>query len=127
MFKISTLRWEAESSLVDREILNALVEEHGEHRADMIISDIAEMIAIRLNAVRKMITFNAFDAARFEARRIIELANMIGMVRLAEVVKMIEECTISGDSVSLTAIMARLERLEELSLSTIWGLDSDTN
>jgi len=111
-----------EMIFVDPAPLKELARARGLPRAEFIASTAMEEIAERLSAAEA-----AWDAGEFArlgktSRMLVGLAEELGMETLASVAGHISVETQSADATALAALVARLTRVGEASLSALWDL-----
>ena len=107
---------------VDPLVLSDLVQQMGEAGAEGVISRAMEETASRLSLIEHCYCQGDEEALWKSAKGLIGIAEQIGMVSLAEASRAVAECARSTDRVALAAVLARLIRLGDRSLTAMWEM-----
>ena len=107
----------AEPVVIDRRRLQEIVFELGEIAAERLIQQALEQMAMAVSAVLddpmpRRVAANAGRLAR--------LARQVGLTSLADVAVDLTDCAGQRDPVALRAVLMRLERVSNRSLTEIW-------
>jgi hypothetical protein len=119
--QITTLKL-AEPIRLDPDRLGQLYCQLGEAGAEDVICRAIEELAVRLNHCNRLWQRNEQDELRKSARSLIAIADQIGMTALARVAGDVTQAIDAGDSVAEAAILSRLIRIGERSLTAVWDL-----
>ncbi|QJF49855.1 hypothetical protein [Roseobacter ponti] len=115
-----------ETVQVDQDRLGALYAELGEAGAEDIVCRAMEELALRLSHCSRLYTAQNNDDLRKCARSLIAIADQIGMSVLARVAGDVTRAVDGNDAPALAAVMARLLRIGDQSLTAIWDLQDVT-
>jgi len=115
-----------EAVRVDHERLGALYTEMGHAGAEDVVCRAMEELALRMAHCDRLYRAGEFAELRKSARSLIAIADQIGMHLLARVAGDVMQCIDNGDLVGLGAVIARLMRTGERSLTAIWDLQDLT-
>ena len=105
---------------VDAEHLATLSRERGRPRAEYIAHTAMEEIAERLTAAEAAWAAGEFARLGKIARSLVGMSRQLGMETLSKVAAMVAENAGSRDAAALAALVARMIRVGEGSLSAIW-------
>ncbi len=111
-----------EAVRLDAEKLEALYNQLGDVSAEDIVCRAMEELAVRLAQTERFYRERRRDEMRKSARSIAAIAEQIGMQMLARVARHVKHCIEEGDETALAAVLARLIRTGERSLTEIWEL-----
>jgi len=111
---------------VDQDRLAELYTELGEAGAEDVVCRAMEELALRLSHSNRLHSDGNLVDLRKCVRSLIAIADQIGMHLLAEVCNHVVNAIDSGDSVAVSATLARLLRIGEQSLTAIWDLQDLT-
>jgi len=111
-----------EAVRLDAEKLEALYSQLGDVSAEDIVCRAMEELAVRLAQTERFYRESRRVEMRKSARSISAIAEQIGMQMLARVAGHVRHCIDEGDETALAAVLARLIRAGERSLSEIWEL-----
>ena len=106
----------------DLDRLEDLYDQLGERGAENVVCRALEELAVRLSHTERCYRERRTDDMRKSARSLIAIAEQIGMGMLAQVARDVTDCIDAGDAVALGAVLARLLRIGERSLSEVWEL-----
>ncbi len=112
----------AEPVLLDRDRLEQLVCEMGEPGAERIIGRALEELAVRLNRIDMAFEAGNFDKAVKGAQGVIGIADQIGMALVAKVATDVGIAAARMDHAAVAATVARLARVGDVSLMSVWDL-----
>lgn len=107
---------------LDSEKLEALYRQLGDISAEDIVCRAMEELAVKLAQTERFYREGRGGEMRKTARMITAIAEQIGMQLLARVARDAVCCIDEGDSIALAAVLARLIRTGERSLTGIWEL-----
>lgn len=110
----------SETARVDRERLEALVEDYGSQGAERFLGRALEQLALRLNRAER--AWRRGDLVRLchGARELSDVAERVGFVGLARVAGTVSRLAMGGDPVALAATVSRMLRVGEASLMSSW-------
>ena len=111
-----------EAVRLDSEKLEALYNQLGDVSAEDVVCRAMEELALRLSQTERQFRSGDRDEMRKSARSIAAISEQIGMGALAKVASDLRRCAESGDYVAQAAVLARLIRVGERSLTEIWEL-----
>lgn len=107
---------------LDTDRLSQLVGELGPAEAEELVSRSMEELAVRLSFTERQFRQGKRREMRKSARALVGIADRIGMHTLARVAGDVIACTDRADETALAAVLARLIRIGERSLTAIWDL-----
>ncbi|OWU85799.1 hypothetical protein ATO6_02500 [Oceanicola sp. 22II-s10i] len=107
---------------LDTDRLVALVRELGAVEAEDMVSRSMEELAVRLSFTERQFRHGKRIEMRKSARALVGIADQIGMNAVARVAGDVIACADRGDETALAAVLARLMRIGEGSLTAIWDL-----
>ena len=107
---------------VDAEKLEALYRQLGDISAEDILCRAMEELAIKLARIERLYRESRHAEMRKTARMIVAISEQIGMQLLSRVASDVTRCIDDGDETALAAVLARLIRTGERSLTEIWEL-----
>lgn len=107
---------------LDPDALQILIEQMGERGANDVVCRAMEEIAIRLADLPALHRAKRLQELGRVAHSLIGIADQIGLTALSRVAGDVAECTRRSEAAALAATLARLERIGECSLSTIWDM-----
>ncbi|WBU63303.1 hypothetical protein [Paracoccus aerodenitrificans] len=123
MGKVAVLRMR-DKVRVDTDRVRDIVNELGEVAAGGVIQMALEQMAIAVQSLQEGAQKGDAAAIIDGARRLYRLATQVGLQSLAEVAEAVADCAIRSDGVGLSATVARLLRVANISLVEIWeGVD----
>lgn len=111
-----------ETARLDAESIRALGCQLGPHAAEEMICRALEDLARRLGQCDRAFQNRDLDGLRRASRALGAVAGQIGMVGLVRVAGDVRLCIEDGDQVALAATTARLIRVGEASLTSIWDI-----
>lgn len=118
---VSRLRHE-ESVRLAQERLAELYVQLGESGAQDVICRAMQELALRLGSLEEAYARGDHAALAKGARGLVGIADQVGMASLARVAEHVQECTNRQDPVALPAVLARLLRIGDSSLTAVWDL-----
>lgn len=121
MEKIVTLV-QSESVRLDPERLGGLYRQLGDAGAEDVVCRAIEELAVRLSHCERHWRQGDWRSLRKCARSLIAIAEQIGMVALARVARSVTDAVDNGDQVATSAVLFRLIRVGERSLTEVWDL-----
>ena len=107
---------------VDAEKLEALYRQLGDVSAEDIVCRAMEELAVRLAQTERLYREGKRAEMGKSARTIAAISEQIGMQMLSRVAGHVKFCIDDGDETALAAVLARLIRTGERSLTEIWEL-----
>jgi len=116
---IETLRME-EPVRLDPDRLVVLYAELGQFAAERLIAAAMEDLAVHLVAVQLAAKERRIELLERASAEISRLARQVGMELLAQVALDLKGCVIRADAVAQAAVLSRLVRLAERSLTAVW-------
>ena len=105
----------------DPDRLTELYVKLGESAAESVVCRALEDMSIKLRRIEAAFWSHDIAQVRDNADGLIEVADQIGMHTLARVAKDVSFCVGKGDVVALGGTLARLLRVGDQSLSSIWN------
>lgn len=121
MPKLAILSHE-EGVMVNPDPLVALYAELGEGGAERVINRAIGELASRTAELARFADERQEDAVARSARLMVKVADQLGMSTLARVAADLAATTEAGDRTAQAAVLARLTRIGERSLSAVWDL-----
>lgn len=121
MVKVTVLA-QNEPVRLDADKLEAIYRQLGDAGAEDIVCRAMEELAVRLAQTERFYREGRRAEMGKSARSIVAIAEQIGMQMLACVAGHTKLCIDDGDEIALAAVLARLIRTGERSLSEIWEL-----
>ena len=112
---------------LNAETLEGLYAELGDTAAEDIICRAMEELAVKLAQVDRLYRSHQIDMMRKTVRSMSAIAGQIGMSMLARVAGDVLRCVDAGDSTALAAVVQRLMRAGESSLTEIWQAQDLSN
>lgn len=119
--ELRTMRIE-EPVRLDAERLVALYAELGQVGAERVIALAMEDIALHLVAVKQAAQDRRREAFDRGLEEIILLAGQVGMAALVRVARDLKICAARRDRISQEAVLARLLRIGNRSLTAVWDI-----
>ncbi len=107
---------------LDPDRLVVLYAELGQLAAERLIAAAMEDLAVHLVAVQLAAQERRNDLLERGAGEIVRLATQVGMVLLARVARDVQICAARKDRMSQAAVLARLMRIADRSLTAVWDL-----
>ena len=107
---------------LDAERLVALYAELGQVGAERVIALAMEDIALHLVAVKQAAQENRREVFDRGLEEIILLAGQVGMAALVRVARDLKICAERRDRISQEAVLARLLRIGDRSLTAVWDI-----
>ena len=111
-----------EKTHLNRDRLDALVAELGDADAERVIGQAMEELAVRLNRIEA--AYRAGETARIAkgAQGLVAIADQVGMSQLSAIAHSVTETIADGNTAAIAATVARLVRIGESSLMTVWDV-----
>jgi len=107
---------------LDPDRLVVLYAELGDVAAERVICAAVEDLAVHLAAIEAAARSGQIEVMRRGAEALGLLARQVGMVQLMRVANDLCDCAARGDQVAQAAVLARLQRIGERSLTAVWDL-----
>ncbi len=107
---------------LDPDRLVVLYAELGQLAAERLIAAAMGDLAVHLVAVQLAAQERRNDLLERGAGEIVRLATQVGMVLLARVARDVQICAARRDRMSQAAVLARLMRIADRSLTAVWDL-----
>ena len=107
---------------MDAAHLTELARDKGALRAEYIANTALEEIAERLTMAEAAWVVGEFSRLQKIARSLVGMSEQMGMETLARIAAMAADAATGHDDVALAALVARLMRVGEGSLSAIWDI-----
>jgi hypothetical protein len=117
-----TILAQTEAVRVDADKLEALYRQLGDVSAEDIVCRAMEELAVKLARTERLYREGKRSEMRKNARTIAAISEQIGMQILARVAGHVMHCVDDNDEIALAAVLARLIRTGERSLTEIWEL-----
>lgn len=111
-----------EAVRVDRARLEELCARIGEAEAEELVCRAMEELAVRLSFTERQFRQGKRAEMRQSARALATIADRLGMPVLARVAGDVIGCADRRDEIATAAVVARLVRVGERSLSAIWDM-----
>jgi len=122
MVKHVTVLAQNETVRLDADRLEDLYTQLGDVSAEDVVCRAMEELAVRLAQTERLYREHRHEEMRKSARSLVAIAEQIGMTMLARVASTVTQCIDDGDPIALAAVLARLLRIGERSLTEIWDL-----
>jgi hypothetical protein len=110
-----------EAANVDQDRLRALYLQLGQANADDVVCRVIEELALRLSNCERLYRDLALDELRKGVRSLIAIPDQIGMPDVSVVAGHVTACIDIEDASALASTFARLLRISEQYLSTMWN------
>ncbi|WP_298679137.1 hypothetical protein [uncultured Lentibacter sp.] len=110
----------SEAVELDVDKLDALYEALGDVAAEDVVCRAMEELAVKLAQVDRLYRSHQIEEMYKAVRSMGAIADQIGMVLLAQVSRDVVACVDAADSTALAAVVQRLMRSGEGSLTQIW-------
>ena len=110
----------SERAHLNSDQLSDLNLELGPEEAETVIYRAVEALSVRLAAAHRQSQIPDYKALRASVSGIGNIAHQIGLLSLCHVAHTVVHCIDDGDPVAVSATLARLMRLSEVSLSAVW-------
>ncbi|WP_238365691.1 hypothetical protein [Mesobacterium pallidum] len=111
-----------EAASVDRDRLAILYSQLGAARAEQLICQAIEELAVRLTHADRLFRSGNLDELVEATHGMTTICEQIGLTGIALVAEYVADCARRNDGVALAATMARLIRSGERSLTAVWDL-----
>ena len=112
----------SEPAQLDAEKLEQLYEELGDSAAEDVVCRAMEELAVKLAQTDRLYRSGQIAEMRKTVRSMGAIAGQIGMGTLARVAGDVLACVDANDGTALAAVLQRLMRMGESSLTQIWQL-----
>ncbi len=109
---------------VDPAPVKLLLLEKSESDAEEIICRVLEDIARRLEALHIAIAVQNLSKLVEQARRIVQVAEQLGLTEVATVARHLIGQQDNGDGVTMSALMARFERAFDAAVTEVWQFNN---
>lgn len=109
-----------ETVRLDPDKLTALYEQLGEAGAEDVVCRAVEEMAVRLTHCERLWRQDDMDNLRKSARSLIAIADQVGMSALATIAGDVTQAIDAKDPPAVAAILFRLMRVGERSLTAVW-------
>ncbi len=107
---------------MDNEAVDALRAQLGEAGAEGVINRAMEEMANRLSLIERCYYQGDMDALWKASKGLIGIVDQIGLGGVGNASRAVAECARGSDSVALAAVMNRLIRLGDRSLTAVWDM-----
>ncbi len=107
---------------VDPDRLAELWDKLGAHEAEDVVCRAMEELAVRLSFTERQFRHGKYAEMRKSARALMAISDRIGMTLLSRVAGDVIACADKDDEIALSAVLARLIRTGERSLTAIWDM-----
>ncbi len=122
MLEMVAVLTQNETIQLDSEKLADLYRQLGENAAEDVVCRAMEELALRLAHTEKLYRKRQLQEMRKSARLIVAIAEQVGMQLLAKIACDVTRCIDKGDEAALAAVLSRLVRIGERSLTEVWDL-----
>ena len=110
-----------ETLRIDSDLVDALYADLGKEAADLVVCRALEDLANRMNRIEAEHRACAFDLVQKEARRIMAVAQQIGLTEVARAASAVRDCAGNGQTIATVATPWRLRRLTDRAMTDIWA------
>lgn len=107
---------------LDRDQLEILLLQLGPASADKVVNEALEDLAVGLAHIKKTYAAGRVEDTKSEIRKLITIAQKLGMTALARICRDAQDLVGSTDVPGCAAVLARLNRIGEGSLIAVWDL-----
>ncbi|MEM6275829.1 MAG: hypothetical protein AAF714_02690 [Pseudomonadota bacterium] len=111
-----------EAVRMDGRALAALQGQLGEAGAEGVVNRAMEEMANRLSLIERCYFQGETDALWKSTKGLIDIAEQIGLETLADAARAVADCAKGHDAVALAAVLNRLIRLGDRSLTAVWDM-----
>ncbi|OCX66834.1 hypothetical protein BFP70_01010 [Thioclava sp. SK-1] len=111
-----------ETVRIDSDRIVALYSQMGQHAAERLMSKAIEDLAVQMVAVDVAIREGRQEAFGRAIDTLIPLATQVGMSKLVRIAQDLRAAVAAQDAVARDALLARLVRIGDRSLSEVWGI-----
>lgn len=111
-----------EPMALDPTRLFGLYAELGQDAAERLIAAAVEDLAYHLGAIEEAALSGQRMKLRRSATEVIMLSEQVGLTSMAHVARDLSDCLSRNDAAAQAAVMARLARIAERSLTEVWDL-----
>ncbi|MEL6597561.1 MAG: hypothetical protein AAFQ47_16615 [Pseudomonadota bacterium] len=119
----SLLRLEpCEEVRFDPDRLAELFVQLGQQGAEDVVCRAMEEISLRLAKVNAAYEAGNIETLRKLTRSLVAISDQVGLVALAQVAASVADCAAGRDRVALVAVLNRLQRLGERSMTAVWDI-----
>ena len=112
-----------EKVYVDSELLSDMATKMGEVGADQKVTQAMEKSMSCLCSIQKAVSLGKMDDLIRLSHELTVIAGNVGMTSYANVAADVHQCAVDGNSVALSATLARLHRIGDRSIMAVWGLE----
>ncbi|MBT8409807.1 MAG: hypothetical protein KJN93_09290 [Alphaproteobacteria bacterium] len=112
----------SEYSRLDRDRLEVLVSELGEPGAERIVGRALEELAVWLNRTDRAYRKSDMATVVIGAEQISRIAMQVGLSTLNRVARDVAQSCETGDTAALSATLARMMRIGECALLSVWDI-----
>lgn len=105
---------------IDPDRLTELFVNLGETAAEEFICRAVEDLAIKISEIKHASLEKRFDLLQFNTEQVTEVATRVGLTSLARVALDVDYCLKTKTDTALSATVARLIRIGEMSLLKVW-------
>ena len=116
-----------EAVRMDGQAISALTAQLGEAGAEGVINRAMEEVANRLTLIERSYYQQETDILWKSARGLVSIAEQIGPVELAYCAQTVSDCAQAEDQVALAAVVNRLVRMGDRSLTAVWDMSDISN
>lgn len=107
---------------MDGRAISALTAQLGEAGAEGVMNRAMEEMANRLSLIERCHYKGETEALWKASKGLIGIAEQIGLEGLANAARAVADCAKGEDSVALAAVLGRLIRLGDRSLTAVWDM-----
>ncbi|MER5171815.1 hypothetical protein [Thioclava sp. GXIMD2076] len=112
-----------ESVRIEQARIVALYAQLGQQAAERLMASAIEDLAMHMVAIDAAVQKNELDAFDEAVTALIPLARQVGMTKLEQVTRDLRDCMRRKDMVATRAVLSRLMRIGDRSLSEVWDLE----
>ncbi|MCH2076385.1 MAG: hypothetical protein MK180_05780 [Rhodobacteraceae bacterium] len=116
-----------EAVRMDGQAISALTAQLGEAGAEGVINKAMEEVANRLSLIERCYYKQENDVLWKSAKGLISIAEQIGLMELAVSAQAVADCAQHDDKVALAAVVNRLVRMGDRSLTAVWDISDISN
>jgi len=116
---VTVLRHE-ETVRINPDRLTELFLNLGETAAEEFICRAVEDLAIKISEIKRAASNKQYDLLQLSSEQVAEIATRVGLTSLARVALDVDYCLKIETDTALSAIVARLIRIGEMSLLKVW-------
>ncbi|WP_339108267.1 hypothetical protein [Thioclava sp. GXIMD4216] len=112
-----------ETVRIEQARIVALYAQLGQQAAERLMASAIEDLAMHMVAIDAAVQKNQLGAFDDAVTSLIPLARQVGMTKLEQVTRDLRDCMRAQDLVASRAVLARLMRIGDRSLSEVWDLE----